>query len=144
MIVSDPIFPFSVDLLAGQVNAMITTMASAGPHVKSGKLRALAVTGNQRNAEYPDVPTFAELDITGMDYEQWFGILGPANLPKPIVDRLTSTMARVVQMPDVRERLNGMALQLAPAGSAEMKNKLESDVARWQRLAKELDIKPLE
>ena len=136
--------PAMVDLMSGQVQVMITTMASAGTNVKAGKLRAMAVTGPRRNADFPDVPTFTELGINGMDYEQWFGIMGPANLPRPVVDRLAAAMEQVLRMPDVRERLQGMALDVAVAGPAEMKTKVEGDVARWQKLAQELDIKPLD
>jgi tripartite-type tricarboxylate transporter receptor subunit TctC len=136
--------PAMVDLMAGQVNVMITTMASAGSHVKGGKLRALAVTGNQRNADFPDVPTFKELGVNGMDYEQWFGIMGPANMPRPIVDKLAAAMEQVLRMPDVRERLNGMAMEVAAPGPAEMKRKVEGDAVQWVKLAQELDIKPLD
>ena len=136
--------PAMVDLMSGQVQVMITTMASAGTHVKAGKLRPLAVTGNRRNADFPDVPTFTELGIAGMDYEQWFGIMGPAHLPKPVVDRLAAAMDQVLRMPDVRERLAGMALDVAQPGPAEMRSKVESDAARWVKLAQELDIKPID
>lgn len=136
--------PALIDLMSGQVNVMITTMASAGTHVKAGKIRPLAVTGTRRNADFPDVPTFAELGVNGMDYEQWFGIMGPANMPRPIVDKLAAAMAEVLRMPDVRERLTGMALDVAAPGPAEMKRKLEGDAAQWVQLAKELDIKPLD
>lgn len=136
--------PALIDLISGQVNVMITTMASAGTHVKSGKLRALAVTGNARNPDFPDVPTFTELGVQGMDYEQWFGIMGPANLPQPVVDKLAAAMEQVLRMPDVRERLVGMAMEVAAPGPLEMKRKVESDAARWVKLAQELDIKPLD
>ncbi|MBC5768231.1 Bug family tripartite tricarboxylate transporter substrate binding protein [Ramlibacter albus] len=136
--------PAITDLIGGTVQTMITTMASAGGHVKSGKLRVLAVTGERRNAEYPDVPTFAELGIRGMDYEQWFGVMGPANLPPAVVARLSSAMEQVLAMPDVRERLAGMAMEVAVAGTAEMKRKVESDASQWVRLAQELDIKPID
>ncbi len=136
--------PAIIDLISGQVNTFITTMASAGQHVKSGKLRALAVTGAKRHPDYPDVPTFTEIGVTGMDYEQWFGVLAPANTPKPIADKLSAAMAQVLAMPDVRERLQGMALEVATPGAAEMKTKLEGDTARWAKLAKDLDIKPLD
>lgn len=136
--------PAMVDLMGGQVNVMITTMASAGPHVKAGKLRALAVTGDRRNADFPDVPTFAELGVSGMDYEQWFGVMGPANMPQPVVDKLAAAMAQVLAMPDVRERLAGMAMQVAAPGPVEMKRKVETDAAQWVRLARELDIKPVD
>lgn len=136
--------PAMIDLMSGQVQVMITTMASAGSHVRSGKLRALAVTGARRNPDFPDVPTFAELGIQGMDYEQWFGLMGPASMPRPIVERLSAAMDDVLRMPDVRERLAGMALEVAVPGPVAMKAKLEDDAARWLRLAQELDIKPLD
>jgi tripartite-type tricarboxylate transporter receptor subunit TctC len=136
--------PALVDVMSGQVQVMITTMASAGTNVKAGKLRALAATGNQRFADLPDVPTFAELGIKGMDYEQWFGILGPAGMPKPVVDKLAAAMDQVMRMTDVRERLASMALNVAPSGTDEMKRQLEADSARWVKLAQELDIKPLD
>jgi tripartite-type tricarboxylate transporter receptor subunit TctC len=136
--------PAMVDLMSGQVNTMITTMASAGTQVKAGKLRALAVTGNTRNPDFPDVPTFREIGVPGMDYEQWFGIMGPANMPKPVVDKLSAAMAQVLQMPDVRERLVGMAMEVSSPGPEVMKRQVEGDAARWVALAKELDIKPLD
>ena len=136
--------PALVDLMSGQVETMITTLASAGPHLKSGKLRALAVTGAQRNVDFPDVPTFTELGVPGMDYEQWFGIMGPAKLPSAVVDKLAAAIAQVLQMPDVRERLVGMAMDVAPPGPQVMQRQVEDDAARWVRLAKELDLKPLD
>lgn len=136
--------PALVDLLSGQVNVMITTMASAGAQVKAGKLRALAVTGDKRHGDYPDVPTFTELGMRGMDYEQWFGIMGPAKMPKAIVDKIAAAMEQVLKMPDVRERLQVMALDVASPAPEEMRRKLESDAARWQKLAQELDIKPID
>lgn len=136
--------PALVDLMSGQVQVMITTMASAGTNVKAGKLRALAATGPKRFAELPDVPTFDELGVKGMDYEQWFGILGPAGMPRPVVDKLAAAMDQVMRMPDVRERLVSMALNVAAPGPDEMKRQLEGDAARWVRLAQELDIKPLD
>lgn len=136
--------PALIDLMSGQVNVMITTMASAGTHVKAGKLRALAATGSKRNADFPEVPTFSELGINGMDYEQWFGVMGPANMPKPVVDKLAAAMEQVLRMPDVRERLVGMALEVAQPGPDEMKRKVEGDAQRWQKLAVELDIKPID
>ena len=136
--------PALIDVMSGQVNTMITTMASAGGHVKSGKLRVLATTGNKRHPDYPDAPTFAEVGIAGVDYEQWFGIMGPANMPKAITDKLAAAIAQVLQMPDVRDKLAGLALEIPTPGAREMQAKLEGDTARWAKLAKELDIKPLD
>jgi tripartite-type tricarboxylate transporter receptor subunit TctC len=136
--------PAMQDLMGGQVNVMITTMASAATHVRSGKLRALAVTGVKRNADFADVPTFAELGINGMDYEQWFGVMGPAGMPKAVVDRLSSAIGQVLKMPDVKDRLAAIALEVASPDPEEMKRKVEGDIVRWQKLAQELNIKPLD
>ncbi len=136
--------PAIQDLIGGQVNAFLSTMASAGAQVRAGRVRVLAVTGSKRNPDYPDVPTFAEAGITGMDYEQWFGVLGPANLPKSVTDKLSAAIAQVLKMSDVRERLTAMALEVASPTPDEMRRKVEGDFAQWQKLARELDIKPLD
>jgi tripartite-type tricarboxylate transporter receptor subunit TctC len=136
--------PAMQDLMGGQVNVMITTMASAATHVRSGKLRALAVTGVKRNVDFADVPTFAELGINGMDYEQWFGVMGPASMPKAVVDRLSNAIGQVLKMPDVKDRLAAIALEVASPDPEEMKRKVEGDIVRWQKLAQELNIKPLD
>ena len=104
----------------------------------------LATTGAKRHPDFPNAPTFAEAGINGVDYEQWFGIMGPAGMPKPIVDKLAAAIAQVLQMPDVRDKLTNLALEVAIPGAVEMQAKLEGDTSRWARLAKELDIKPLD
>jgi tripartite-type tricarboxylate transporter receptor subunit TctC len=136
--------PAMQDLMGGQVNVMITTMASAGTSVKTGRLRALAVTGAKRSADFPDVPTFAEIGVNGMDYEQWFGIMGPASMSKPVVEKLSGAIAQVLKMQDVKDRLASIALDVANPEPEEMRRKVEGDIARWQKLAQELNIKPLE
>jgi tripartite-type tricarboxylate transporter receptor subunit TctC len=98
-------------------------MASAGTSVKTGRLRALAVTGSKRNADFPDVPTFAEIGVNGMDYEQWFGIMGPATMPKPVVEKLSNAIAQVLKMQDVKDRLASIALDVANPEPEEMRRK---------------------
>jgi tripartite-type tricarboxylate transporter receptor subunit TctC len=132
------------DLVHGQVDAMITTLASAGSHLKAGKLRALAVTGAHRNPQFPDVPTFAELGVAGMEYEQWFGLMGPADMPAAVVGKLSRAMEQVLQMPEVRKHLGEMAVEVAAPGPRVMLRQLEDDLARWTRLAMALDIKPFD
>jgi tripartite-type tricarboxylate transporter receptor subunit TctC len=133
-----------IDLMSGQVNTFITTMTSAGSFVKSGKLIPLAVTGTKRHPDYPNVPTFQEIGVPGMDYEQWFGLMGPARMPAAVTARLASAMDEVLKMPDVKEKLAVLALTPAAGGTAEMKAMVEGDAARWQKLAAELNIRPAE
>jgi tripartite-type tricarboxylate transporter receptor subunit TctC len=131
-----------LDLLAGNVNVFITTMTSAAGHVRSGRLIPLAVTGSKRHPDFPNVPTFTEIGIAGMDYEQWFGLLGPANLPQTVVNRITTAMSELLKAPDVKNRLDALELVAGSGMQTEMKSQLEADYARWQKLAKELNIKP--
>jgi tripartite-type tricarboxylate transporter receptor subunit TctC len=119
-------------------------MTSAASHVKSGKLVPLAVTGTKRHPDYPNVPTFAEIGINGMDYEQWFGLLAPAKTPAPIVNRLAAAMSELLKMPDTKVRLDALELVAGNGSPVEMKAQLEADFARWQKLAAELNIKPAE
>jgi tripartite-type tricarboxylate transporter receptor subunit TctC len=133
-----------IDLMSGQVNTFITTMTSAGSFVKSGKLIPLAVTDTKRHPDYPNVPTFQEIGVPGMDYEQWFGLMGPARMPAAVTAHLASAMDEVLKMPDVKEKLAVLALTPAAGGTAEMKAMVEGDTARWQKLAAELNIRPAE
>jgi tripartite-type tricarboxylate transporter receptor subunit TctC len=133
-----------IDLMSGQVNTFITTMTSAGGHVKSGKLVPLAVTGNKRHPDYPNVPTFAEVGVSGMDYEQWFGLVGPAKLPQAVVSRISSAMSELLKSPDIKTRLDALELVAGNGSAAEMKAQIEGDHARWKKLAQELGIKPAE
>jgi tripartite-type tricarboxylate transporter receptor subunit TctC len=90
------------------------------------------------------VPTFAAIGVNGMDYEQWFGIMRPASIPKPIVEKLSSAIAQVFKMQDVKDRLAGITLDVANPEPEEMRRKVDGDIARWQKLSQELNIKPLE
>jgi tripartite-type tricarboxylate transporter receptor subunit TctC len=132
-----------VDVMSGQVDTFITTMTSASSHVKSGKLVPLAVTGSKRHPDFPNVPTFAEAGVPGMDYEQWFGLLAPAKLPAPIAVRISAAMAEMFKLPDVKQRLDVLELVAGNGSTQEMKAQLEADYARWQKLAVELNIKPV-
>jgi tripartite-type tricarboxylate transporter receptor subunit TctC len=133
-----------IDLMSGQVNSFITTMTSASGHVKSGKLVPLAVTGNKRHPDFPNVPTFSEVGIQGMDYEQWFGLVGPAKMPPAVVQRISTAMAELLKSAEIKPRLDALELVAGNGTVAEMKAQLEGDYQRWQQLAKELNIKPAE
>ena len=97
-----------VDLMSGQVELMFDTTSSAMPHIKSGKLRPLAVTTPQRSPELPDVPTLIELGIKGADVTTWYGLFVTGGTPKPIVDTLHAELQRVLKLPDVQAKLKGL------------------------------------
>jgi tripartite-type tricarboxylate transporter receptor subunit TctC len=136
--------PALIDLIGGQTDLMLTTMASAAVHFKSGKLKMLAVTTSKRDSDYPDVPTLAELGVKGMDYEQWFGVLAPAGTPKPIIDKLNAALAKAAATPNAKERLSGLSMDAATGTPEDFKKRVEGDTQRWVKLATEMGIKPLD
>jgi tripartite-type tricarboxylate transporter receptor subunit TctC len=132
--------PAFADILGGQTQAMFPGLAAALPHIKAGKVKPLAVTGNKRHPLVPDVPTFEELGFAGFDGVQWYGIVGPANLPAPIVTRLNEEINRLLASPDFRARLSSEALEPMPMTPDQFGHYIRDDVARWSKLAKERGI----
>lgn len=134
------ITPAITDVLGGQTQFMMPGLAAALQHIKSGKLRPLAVTGSKRHAALPDVPTFEELGFSGFTAVQWYGIVGPAKLPAPIVAKLNEEINRAINSPELRERLSGEALEPMPMTSAAFGAFIEAEVARWTKLVRERNI----
>ncbi len=134
------IAPALTDLMAGQTQAMFPGLAAALPHIRSGRIRPLAVTGRQRHPQLPDLPTLDESGFKGFDAEQWYGVVGPARMPAPIVKQLNETLATVLQAPDMREKLSIEAIQPMPMTAEAFGNYVKADLARWTKLAKERNI----
>src|SRR5688572_19964320 len=107
--------PAMVDLLGGQINLIFATAASAVPHIKSGKINALAVTTDKRSKLMPELPTVAEAGLKGFEANNWYGIVVPAKTPRPIIDRLNKDFVAVLNMPDVRDVLFKQGLDAAPS-----------------------------
>lgn len=134
------ITPAITDVLGGQTQFMMPGLAAALQHIKSGKLRPLAVTGSKRHAALPDVPTFEEMGFKGFTAVQWYGIVGPAKLPAPIVAKLNEEINKAINSPELRERLSGEALEPMPMTSAAFGAFIEAEVARWTKLVRERNI----
>lgn len=134
------IAPAITDVLGGQTQFMMPGLAAALQHIKSGKLRPLAVTGNKRHAVLPEVPTFDELGFSGFTAVQWYGIVGPAKMPLAVVSRLNEEINRAIALPELRERLSGEALEPMPMSSAEFSAFIAAEVARWTKLVRERNI----
>ncbi|MDH4181144.1 MAG: tripartite tricarboxylate transporter substrate binding protein [Betaproteobacteria bacterium] len=132
--------PAIADILGGQTQALFPGLAAGLPHIKGGKVKPLAVTGRTRHRLLPDVPTFEELGYRGFDGVQWYGIVGPANLPAPIVKRLNDEINRMLEAPDLRERLAGEALEPMPMTPDQFGQYIRDDIARWSKLAKDRGI----
>jgi len=134
------IAPAFTDLLGGQTVAMFPGLAAAMTHIRSGRVRALAITGVQRHPLVPDVPTLAELGFQGFDAYQWYGVVGPAGMSADVVRRLNETLNTVLQAPDMREKLAAEALEPTPMSPGVFLEFMKADIARWTRVARERKI----
>ncbi len=132
--------PAFTDLMGGQTQALFPGLAAALPHIRSGKVRALAVTGLKRHPLIPDVPTFAELGYIGFDGVQWYGIVGPAKLPEKITARLNEEINKAINNPELKDRLSAEAIQPMPMAPDAFGQYIRQDIARWTQVAKERGI----
>jgi len=134
------ISPAITDILGGQTQALFPGLAAALPHIKADKMRPLAVTGARRHPLLPDVPSFEELGHKGFDGVQWYGIVGPANLPPAIVATLNKAINDALSDPALRERLSSEALEPMPMTPGQFGTYMRDDIAKWTRVAKERNI----
>ncbi|MDN8613918.1 Bug family tripartite tricarboxylate transporter substrate binding protein [Variovorax ginsengisoli] len=136
--------PAIQDVIGGQVDMMFDTTVVAGPHIQSGKLRALAVTSAKRLASMPNVPTVAESGIPGLaDFEvvSWQAIFVPAGTPAPIVDRLHNEIRKILAQPEMQEKLKGFGMEPADMTTAQIAAFQKSEVDKWAQVIKAANIK---
>jgi tripartite-type tricarboxylate transporter receptor subunit TctC len=134
------IAPAFTDLIGGQTQAMFPGLAAALPHLRSGRVRALAVTGRARSPQLKDVPTLEESGYKGFDAMQWYGSVGPAGLADDVVHRLNETQVAVLREADLRERLAVEAVEPMPMTPAQFGQFIRDDIARWTAIAKAKNI----
>ena len=129
--------PAMVDLIAGQVQLVFATAASAVPHIKSGKIKGIAVTTIKRSALMPSIPTIAESGLPGFDANNWYGLLAPAGTPRPIIMRLNTEIRKVLAMPDVKEFLFNQGLDPAPGTPEQFGAYIKSEMTKWAKVVKD-------
>jgi tripartite-type tricarboxylate transporter receptor subunit TctC len=134
------IAPALTDLMAGQTQAMFPGLAAAVPHIRSGRIRPLAVTGPARHPLFKDLPTLDESGFKGFDAQQWYGVVGPAGIPAPIVRQLNETLGTVLKAPDLREKLSVEAIEPMVMTPEQFGDFIKADIARWTQLARERKI----
>ena len=132
--------PAILDVLGNQTQAMFPGLAAALPHITAKKLRPLAVTGATRHRLLPDVPTMQELGFKGFDGVQWYGIMGPPNLPPAITQRLNAEINAQLAQPELRDKLAAEALETMPMTSEKFGAYVKSDIAKWTRLVQSRKI----
>jgi tripartite-type tricarboxylate transporter receptor subunit TctC len=127
--------PATTDLVSGQVSLMFNNMLSAMPHVKSGRLRAVAVTSTRRSAALPELPAIAE-SVPGYEASGWYGALAPAATPRDIILRLNTEMNRVMRLPDVAQRLAGDGVEAVGTTPEQFASYLRQEIVKWGKVVK--------
>ncbi len=133
--------PAVIDLLAGQVQLMFANTLSVLPHVRSGRLRALAISSSKRSAAAPELPTVAESGMPGFDVSTWFGMFAPAGTPKDIIGRLNGEVRKIVQMADVRERLISQGADPIGLAPEEFRAHVRSELVKWEKVVKAVGVR---
>jgi tripartite-type tricarboxylate transporter receptor subunit TctC len=135
--------PAMLDLQAGRISVMATSIGSSAGMIKQGKIRAISTTGAKRARALPDVPTAAEQGLKGFDVTTWHAILAPAKTPQPIIARLNSELVRILNAPDVQEKLMSEGGEVSPTTPEEAAAFIRSEVAKWAKVLKHASI-PME
>lgn len=132
--------PATTDLLGGVVDSQFDNLVTLAPFVKSGRLKALAVSSTHRVAALPDVPTLAESALPGFETGTWYGIVAPKGTPKPVVDKLNAELLRMLALPEIRTKLLSMGLEPAGGTAAEFGALVKSDLAKNAPIVKAANV----
>ena len=127
--------PLLVDIFAGNLSLVITTFATTGPHIKSGRLRALAIAAGARAKDFADIPTMTESGYRGFEASTWHGVVTRTGVPKPIVTRLNSDIARIVNSDEVRSALVGAGFDIGAGSAEDFERFVQSEIDKWKKVA---------
>ena len=131
------------DLIGGQFTFLFVDLASSQAHVKSGRVRLLAVSSEQKSPQAPELPTLASAaNLPGFDLSAWVGVLAPAGLPADITARLSEQINRTLQRKDIADRLAALGADVAPAGAAELDRYMRAQLTSWGRKVRDAGITP--
>ncbi len=128
--------PAVTDLIGGQVNIMFDNIPSSLPHIKSGKLHALATTGSKRDPALPELPTIAEAGVPGYEAGVWFGLSVPAGTPKEIIAKLNAEGVKATRSPEFVKRMSDLGYLIIPGTADQMADMLKAEVVRWTPVVK--------
>jgi tripartite-type tricarboxylate transporter receptor subunit TctC len=129
------------DVMGGNIPLVYTAVASAIGHIKSGQLHPVAVSSAHRSASLPDVPTFIESGVPDFEINSWVGVLGPAKMPKSIIDRLNAELQNVLKDPVTRDKLNGMGIAPTPGTAEQFGDQIKADLQRYDVVVKKAGIR---
>ena len=133
--------PAVTDLMGGHIHFFFSNPVNVAAQIRNGRLRAIAVTGQSRNGTFPDVPTFAEEGLPAMTLTNWQGVGGPAGIPKPIIDRISAEIRKLVARPDTKEKLNAQGSEPYYNNPEQTAALIRSDIAKYGKIIKDANIK---
>jgi tripartite-type tricarboxylate transporter receptor subunit TctC len=133
--------PALADVLGGQINMVFATPLESTPHIKTGRIRALAVSTIKRSRAMPDLPTVAEAGVAGFEVSGWYGVLAPAATPRDIVVRLSSEIVRIVQLPEIIEQFSRDGVEPTGSSPAAFATHIKTEIAKWRRVVPGAGIK---
>jgi len=133
--------PATTDLLGGVVHAQFDNMVTLMPYVKSGKLRALAVSSKERSGTVPDVPTLHETVLPGFETGTWYGMVAPASTPPAITMKISAELRKILQMPDIRDKLATMGLDASGMSDGAYGDFIKSEISKYAKIVKAADVK---
>jgi tripartite-type tricarboxylate transporter receptor subunit TctC len=131
-----------IDLLGGHVQVMFSGFTAAMPHIKSGKIRALAITGANRSPALSETPTIAEQGFPGVEATAWYGVLAPANTARPVVTRLHDELVRIIKLPDVTLKLEGLGFEIVASTPEQFGAYIRSEIKKWEKVVRASGAKP--
>ena len=131
----------AIDVISGHVPLFFDYLLTGLPHVKDGKLRALATTGAKRTPALPDLPTVSEAGVPGFEASLWFAFFAPAGMPKEIVDKLTKSVQDALAKPKVKERLDSLGVEVDAQGSEKLAAVMKADFAKWKEVREKTGLK---
>jgi len=134
--------PALTDLIAGQTQLMFATSLSVMPHIRTGRLRALGVTTGRRTVALPELPTIAEAGVPGFEATTWHGVFVPAGTPAAIVEKLNAEINRMLQLPDVRERLAALGAEIVGGTPQAFADHIQREIPKWAKVIRETGAKP--
>jgi len=134
--------PAMLDQIAGRVALGFSNTTVSAPHIKSGRLNALGISGSKRSTVVPDIPTLAEAGVKGFDAITWYGLVAPAGTPAPVIDRLNAEANRALKLPDVREKYAADGIDVGGGTPQEFGTLIRADIAKWAKVIKTAGIKP--
>ena len=132
--------PAVADLVGGKVDMLFTGAPVTMSHIKSGRLKVLAVTDSQRSAALPDTPTMGE-SVPGYEFNNWYGIMAPANTPKAVIEVLNAEVHRILALPDVKERFTGLGADPTPSTPEKFAAVMKADAEKWGRIIKQAGVR---